>query len=75
MKQYCYLLGDLDGALLESEARGDFEALRGYLRRRGVEAYDRKVDEVEASEMGLMQVGRAGPLWRMLVCFEVINPF
>ena len=43
MKQYCYLLGDLTGDVLKSEANGDYEALRSYLRKRSVDAYYQKV--------------------------------
>ena len=43
MKQYCYLLSDLEPELLAQEAKGDYEALRDYLRERGVEAYWQKV--------------------------------
>ncbi|CAK0755431.1 Protein translocase subunit SA1, chloroplastic [Coccomyxa viridis] len=53
MKQYCYLLSDLEPELLAQEAKGDYEALRDYLRERGVEAYWQKVEEVEAVEKGL----------------------
>ncbi len=42
MQQYCPMLTDLSADLLAAEARGDFEALRGYLRRRGAEAYQQK---------------------------------
>ena len=43
MKQYCYLLSDLEPELLAQEAKCDYEALRDYLRERGVEAYWHKV--------------------------------
>ena len=43
MKQYCYLLSDLEPELLAQEAKGDYETLRDYLRERGVEAYWQKV--------------------------------
>ena len=43
MQQYCYLLSDLEPELLAQEAKGDYEALRDYLRERGVEAYWQKV--------------------------------
>ena len=43
MKQYCYLLSDLEPELLAQEAKGDYEALRDHLRERGVEAYWQKV--------------------------------
>ena len=42
LKQYCTLMTDLTPELLQSEAGGDYEALRAYLRRRGVEAYWKK---------------------------------
>jgi preprotein translocase subunit SecA len=54
MKQYCYMLEDLTGDLLQ-QAGGDYEALRAYLRNRGVDAYRQKVQEVDAVEPGLMQ--------------------
>jgi preprotein translocase subunit SecA len=56
MRQYCYLLEDVTADVLEAESRGDFEALRAYLRRRGVDAYHQKVEMVEGVEKGLMQV-------------------
>lgn len=56
MRQYCYLLEDLTGEKLKAEAGGDYEALRAYLRQRGIEAYNVKVAEVEEVEPGLMQV-------------------
>ena len=44
MKQYCYLLDDLTPELLMQESNnGDYEALRDYLRQRGVDAYWQKV--------------------------------
>jgi hypothetical protein len=44
MKQYCYLLDDLTLELLMQESNnGDYEALRDYLRQRGVDAYWQKV--------------------------------
>ena len=42
LKQYCNLMTDLTPELLRAEAGGDYEALRAYLRRRGVEAYWKK---------------------------------
>lgn len=54
MKQYCYLMEDLTAEILAQEAAGDYERLRAYLQRRGVEAYNQKVAEVEAVEPGLM---------------------
>ena len=43
MIQYCYLLEDLTEELLVKEAGGDYEKLRGYLRKRCVDAYHHKV--------------------------------
>ena len=43
LKQYCNLMTDLTPELLRAEAGGDYEALRAYLRQRGVEAYWKKV--------------------------------
>jgi len=43
MQQYCPMLTDLSADQLAAEGRGDFEALRTYLRRRGAEAYQQKV--------------------------------
>ena len=43
MKQYCYLLSDLDAKTLEEQGGGDFDQLNGYLRRRAVDAYWQKV--------------------------------
>ena len=43
MIQYCYLLEDLTGELLEKEAGGDYEKLRVYLKKRCVDAYSQKV--------------------------------
>ncbi len=49
MKQYCYLLDDLTPELLIQESDGgDYEALRDYLRQRGVDAYWQKVGEVNS---------------------------
>jgi hypothetical protein len=42
MAQYCVLMADLTPELLLAESGGDYEALRAYLRRRGVEAYWKK---------------------------------
>ena len=42
MLQYCPMLTDLSSDVLAAEARGDFDALRTYLRRRGVGAYQQK---------------------------------
>lgn len=54
MKQYCYLMDDLTPEILENECKGDFETLRQYLRKRGVDAYYQKVKEVDALEEDLM---------------------
>ena len=43
MQQYCPMLSDLTAEGLAAESRGDYEALRVYLRRRGAEAYRDKV--------------------------------
>jgi hypothetical protein len=43
MQQYCSLLTDLTPELLMSESGGNFDQLRSYLRKRGVEAYWQKV--------------------------------
>lgn len=43
MKQYCYLMADVDADVLTRESDGDYERLREYLRARGVDAYDSKV--------------------------------
>lgn len=43
MKQYCYLMDELDADVLTRESDGDYETLREYLRGRGVQAYDDKV--------------------------------
>ncbi len=56
MKQYCYLLEDLTEDMLRQKAGNDFEALRGFLRQRAVDAYWQKVQQVDSLEQGLMQV-------------------
>lgn len=61
MTQYCYLLEDLTEDMLRQQSGGDFEALRGFLRKRAVDAYWTKVQEVDSLEGGLMQV-RLHPL-------------
>ena len=43
MQQYCPMLSDLTAEGLAAESRGDYEALRVYLRRCGAEAYRDKV--------------------------------
>ncbi|KAK9821732.1 hypothetical protein WJX81_008527 [Elliptochloris bilobata] len=71
MAQYCPQLADLSADVLAAEARGDYEALRTYLRRRGSEAYRAKVREIEAVEAGLMAdaqrfivLGQTDSLWK-----------
>ena len=44
MKQYCYLLEDLTAQVLDEQADGDYELLRGYLKRRAVDAFWQKVE-------------------------------
>ncbi|CAL8466787.1 g6323 [Coccomyxa elongata] len=55
MKQYCYLLEDITPELLLKESGGDYEELRAYLRQRGTQAYQQKVEDIEAVEKGLLQ--------------------
>eukprot|EP00803_Ostreobium_quekettii_P009152 evm.model.scf_753.3 EVM.evm.TU.scf_753.3 scf_753:30682-44472(-) len=55
MKQYCYMMADLNGQVLASECEGDYEKLRDYLRARGVDAYQQKYKMIEALKEGLMQ--------------------
>lgn len=43
IRQYCHLVADVDGDVLARESEGDYERLREYLRMRGVNAYDEKV--------------------------------
>jgi len=52
MIQYCYLLEGLTEEDLR--AQGGFEEIRTYLRKRAVDAYYQKVEEVEGVEKGLM---------------------
>jgi preprotein translocase subunit SecA len=52
MKQYCYLLEDLDGDVLR--AQDGYEGIRYYLQNKCVEAYQQKVSEVNAVEDNLM---------------------
>jgi preprotein translocase subunit SecA len=54
MKQYCVAMSDLTGEMLAEVSGGDYERLREYLQKRGVEAYHAKVAEVEGLEKGLM---------------------
>ncbi|KAH7444161.1 hypothetical protein KP509_02G067600 [Ceratopteris richardii] len=53
IQQYCYLLNDMTPAEL-TEQSSDFEALRGYLRQRGREAYLQKRQQIESQVSGLM---------------------
>lgn len=52
MIQYCYLLEGLTAE--ELQAQGDFEGIRMHLRKRAVDAYYQKVEEVESVEKELM---------------------
>ena len=52
MKQYCYMLEDLDGETLK--AQGGYEGIRRYLQKRCVDAYNQKVQEVNGVEDNLM---------------------
>ncbi|GFH27523.1 seca_motor_dead domain-containing protein [Haematococcus lacustris] len=54
MVQYCRLLEGLTGDDLRTNANGEFEALRAYMRRLSVEAYQRKKAAMEEFEAGLM---------------------
>ncbi|KAG1669742.1 hypothetical protein FOA52_001571 [Chlamydomonas sp. UWO 241] len=55
MIQYCYMLDGLNGEQLRGvAAKGGFEGLRTHLRGLGVDAYRRKVAEVEAVASGMM---------------------
>ncbi|KAG2597307.1 protein translocase subunit SECA1, chloroplastic-like isoform X2 [Panicum virgatum] len=54
LQQYCYLLDDLTPELLESKT-SSYEDLRGYLRKRGREAYFQKAEIVEKQAPGLMK--------------------
>ena len=49
MKQYCYLLSDLDAKMIEEQAGGDYKQLNDYLRRRAVDAYWQKVHLISTS--------------------------
>ena len=44
VKQYCVLLEDLTGDLLEEESAGDYEKLRAYLKKRALEAYEMRAE-------------------------------
>lgn len=46
MKQYCYMLSDLNGEILGQVSDGDYEKLRAYLRERGTQAYEAKVSVI-----------------------------
>ena len=74
VKQYCSLLDDLTADSLAAEAGGDYEALRQYLRRRGIQAYYQKVEMVEGVEKGLMQVGTAVSVRDKLYCVLLCVP-
>ncbi|KAJ9529991.1 hypothetical protein QJQ45_023225, partial [Haematococcus lacustris] len=54
MVQYCRLLEGLTGDDLRTNSNGEFEALRAYMRRLSVEAYQRKKAAMEEFEAGLM---------------------
>eukprot|EP00210_Caulerpa_lentillifera_P001332 g1281.t1 len=54
LKQYCYLMADIDGAHLANQADGDYEQLRSYIRDRGIRAYYEKRSIVEEKQSGLM---------------------
>ncbi|PSC72357.1 translocase subunit chloroplastic [Micractinium conductrix] len=53
LRQYCYLLADLTPEGLAAEAAGDYDKMRSYLRRRGLEAYEKKRSEMDSAEAGL----------------------
>mmetsp|Transcript_38121 Transcript_38121/g.107713 ORF Transcript_38121/g.107713 Transcript_38121/m.107713 type:complete len:597 (-) Transcript_38121:59-1849(-) len=54
MIQYCYLLEDLTGEVLQKEAAGDYENLREYLRKRCCDAYKQKRTQVDEVDPDLM---------------------
>jgi len=54
MMQYCCLLDDISAESLAEVAKGDYEELRAYLRKRCVDAYYDKAKSVEDIEAGLM---------------------
>jgi len=53
-RQYCMQMEDLSAEPLREAALGGVEGVRGYLRRRGVEAVQQKRDEVETQQPGIM---------------------
>lgn len=55
LKQYCYLMADIDGAHLANKCNGDYEQLRTYIRDRGIRAYYEKRSIVEEKQSGLMR--------------------
>eukprot|EP00899_Mesostigma_viride_P005517 jgi/Mesvir1/14967/Mv14632-RA.1 len=55
LKQYCYLLEDITPELLKEKAGGDYEALRAYMHKRGVEAYETRKAAVDKLDPELMQ--------------------
>jgi len=56
MKQYCYLLEDLTAQVLDEQADGDYELLRGYLKRRAVNAFWQKVECLVSVVLALCQM-------------------
>lgn len=54
MKQYCPMMDDLTAESLTQVSNGDYEKLREYLKKRSVDAYYQKKEEVDALEAGLM---------------------
>jgi len=55
MQQYCYLMEDVTEETLRAKANaGGVDAVRDYLRKRSVEAYYTKREEIEKVEAGLM---------------------
>ncbi|KAI8466746.1 MAG: chloroplast-associated SecA protein [Monoraphidium minutum] len=55
MSQYCPLLEGLTGEELATQAGGNYESLRAYLRQLAVAAYRQKAAAVDGLEGGLMQ--------------------
>lgn len=53
LRQYCYLMADLTPEILAAEAGGDYDRMRNYLRKRGVESYKQKKAEIDSAEAGL----------------------
>jgi preprotein translocase subunit SecA len=54
MMQYCPQMSDLTAESLQQVAAGDYEKLREYLKKRSVDAYYDKKNQVDALEDGLM---------------------